>query len=193
VAKGKKNYSFQQYLELEDSAEYKHEYRDGDILLMVGETTNHNKITLNFAAYLKFALRGKPYNIFINDVRLWIPNYGQATYPDVMIIDGEPIYYGTGTTTVTNPCLIVEVLSKSTQIYDQGDKFYYYRSLPQFQEYILISQSQYHLMQYNKTEQGKWLLTEYQDQNSIVSLRSLNLDLCFSDIYEGVNFGTGSD
>ncbi len=64
-----------------------------------------------------------------------------VTYPDVMLIEGEPIYYETGKTTVTNPRLIVEVLSKSTQNYDQGDKFLYYRSLPELQEYILISQS----------------------------------------------------
>jgi Uma2 family endonuclease len=110
-----------------------------------------------------------------------------------MLIAGEPIYHETGKTTVTNPILIGEVLSKSTQNYDQGDKFLYYRSLPEFKEYILISQSRPYVMQYNKTEQGKWLLTEYESENASLSLVSLNFDLSFAEIYEGVNFNTPKD
>jgi Uma2 family endonuclease len=121
-------------------------------------------------------------------VKLWIAQYRQATYPDVMLIEGEPIYYETGKTTVTNPRLIAEVLSKSTQNYDQGDKFLYYRSLPEFQEYILISQSRPYIMQYNKTQENKWLLTEYEGENASLSLTSVNFDLSFQEIYEGVTF-----
>jgi len=193
IATDKITYSFAEYLQLEETAAYKNEYQDGEIVPMTGGTTDHNKIALNFAAYLKFALRGQKYNIFIGDVKLWIPQYRQATYPDVMVIDGEPIYYETGKTTVTNPKLIVEVLSKSTQNYDQGDKFLYYRSLQEFQEYILISQSRPYVMQYNKTEQGKWLLTEYGRENPHVSLVSLNFALSFAEIYEGVTFETVND
>lgn len=188
VALDKHTYSFEEYLELEETANYKNEYQDGEIVPMTGGTTEHNKIALNFAAYLKFALKGQKYNIFIGDVKLWIPHYRQGTYPDVMMIEGEPIYYGSGKTTVTNPSLIVEVLSKSTQNYDQGDKFYYYRSIPQFKEYILISQSQYYVMQYNKTREGKWLLTEYDGENSVLSLLSVNCEITFQEVYEGVIF-----
>ncbi|MFM6735077.1 MAG: Uma2 family endonuclease, partial [Microcystis panniformis] len=134
IATDKSTYSFAEYLQLEETAAYKHEYQDGEIVPMTGGTTDHNKIALNFAAYLKFALKGQKYNIFIGDVKLWIAQYRQVTYPDVILIEGEPIYYETGKTTVTNPRLIVEVLSKSTQNYDQGDKFLYYRSLPELQE-----------------------------------------------------------
>ena len=186
VATNKSTYSFAEYLELEETAAYKNEYQDGEIIPMTGGTTDHNKIALNFAAYLKFALKGQKYNIFIGDVKLWIAQYRQATYPDVMLIEGEPIYYETGKTTVTNPKLIVEVLSKSTQNYDQGDKFLYYRSLPEFQEYILISQSRPYIMQYNKTEENKWLLTEYEGENASLSLTSVNFALSFQEIYEGV-------
>src|SRR4028119_932739 len=121
---------------------------------MTGGTTNHNKIALNFAANLKFSLRGQSYDIYIGDVRLWIPRYRQYTYPDVMVIQGEPLYTGTGTTTVMNPLLIVEVLSKSTKNYDQGDKFLYYRSIPEFKEYILVDQHRHHAMQHTKTPEG---------------------------------------
>ncbi len=192
IATDKSTYSFAEYLQLEETATYKHEYQDGEIVPMTGGTTDHNKIALNFAAYLKFALKGQKYNIFIGDVKLWIAQYRQATYPDVMLIEGEPIYYETGKTTVTNPRLIVEVLSKSTQNYDQGDKFLYYRSLPEFQEYILISQSRPYVMQYNKTQENKWLLTEYEGENASLSLTSVNFDLSFQEIYEGVTLDISS-
>jgi Uma2 family endonuclease len=193
IATDKITYSFAEYLELEETAAYKNEYQDGEIVPMTGGTTDHNKIALNFAAYLKFVLKGRKYNIFIGDLKLWIAQYRQATYPDVMLIEGEPIYYETGKTTVTNPRLIVEVLSKSTQNYDQGDKFLYYRSLPEFQEYILISQSRPYVMQYNKTEENKWLLTEYEGENASLSLTSVNFGLSFQEIYEGVTFNIIND
>jgi Uma2 family endonuclease len=156
----KRSYTPEEYLELEEAADYKSEYRDGEIVSMTGGTTNHNKIALNFATNLKFALRGQDYDIYIGEVRLWIPRYRQYTYPDVMVIQREPIYTGTSTTTVMNPLLIVEVLSKSTKNYDLGEKFIYYRSIPEFKEYILIDQTKYHVMQYTKTLEGRWLLTE---------------------------------
>lgn len=132
-------YTFDEYLAMEELATEKHEYKNGDIVSMTGGTTEHNKIALNFAANLKFTLKKRNYNIFIGDVKLWIPTYSEATYPDIMLIEGDVNYYGTSKTTITNPSLIVEVLSKSTQNYDQGEKFYYYRSIPEFKEYILIS------------------------------------------------------
>jgi len=184
-------YTPEQYLELEDKAEYKSEYRDGEIVPMTGGTTNHNKIALNFAANLKFALRGQNYDIYIGDVRLWIPRYRQYTYPDVMVIQGQPIYTGKSTTTVVNPLLIVEVLSKSTKNYDQGDKFLYYRSIPDLQEYILIDQDKYHVMQESKTNDGRWLLTERESEDAVLALSSIELEINMTDIYERVNFADG--
>ncbi len=186
-------YSPEEYLELEEAADYKSEYRDGEIVPMTGGTTNHNKIALNFAASLKFALRGQDYDIYIGDVRLWIPRYRQYTYPDVMVIQGEPLYTGTGTTTVMNPLLIAEVLSKSTKNYDQGDKFLYYRSIPEFKEYILIDQRRYHVMQHTKTLDGKWLLTEHESEEAILELSSIKFQINLSDIYEKVNFEEGEE
>ncbi|PMB47154.1 hypothetical protein CEN39_24860 [Fischerella thermalis CCMEE 5201] len=178
----------EEYLALEETADYKSEYRDGEIIPMTGGTTNHNKIALNFASNLKFGLIGQKYDIYIGDVKLWIPRYRQYTYPDVMLIQGEPLYTGTGTTTVMNPLLVVEVLSKSTKNYDQGDKFLYYRSIPDFKEYILIDQARYYLMQYTKTPDGKWLLTEYEFPEAILELSSIQFQISLNDIYEKVNF-----
>jgi Uma2 family endonuclease len=181
-------YTPEEYLELEEKAEYKSEYRDGEIIPMTGGTTNHNKIAGNFYAYLKFALKKKNYDVYIGDVRLWIPRYRQHTYPDIMVIQGEPIYTGASTTTVMNPLLIAEVLSKSTSNYDQSDKFMYYRSIPEFKEYILINQYQYHVMQYVKTDDSKWIFTELQSESDILTLETIDFQISLSDLYEQVNF-----
>ncbi|MDB9308950.1 Uma2 family endonuclease [Aphanizomenon sp. CS-733/32] len=181
-------YTPEEYLEIEEQAEYKSEYRDGEIIAMTGGTTNHNKIALNFAASLKYGLRKKNYDVYIGDVRLWIPRYRQHTYPDVMIIQGEPIYATENTTTVMNPLLIAEVSSKSTSNYDQSDKFMYYRSIPEFKEYILINQYQYHVMQYVKTNDGKWIFTELESESDILTLQTIDFQIALSEIYEQVNF-----
>jgi Uma2 family endonuclease len=181
-------YTPEEYLELEEQAEYKSEYRDGEIIAMTGGTTNHNKIALNFAASLKYGLRKKNYDVYISDVRLWILRYRQHTYPDVMIIQGEPIYATENTTTVMNPLLIAEVSSKSTSNYDQSDKFMYYRSIPEFKEYILINQYQYHVMQYVKTNDGKWIFTELESESDILTLQTIDFQIALSEIYEQVNF-----
>ena len=182
-------YTFDEYLAMEELATEKHEYKNGEIVSMTGGTTEHNKIALNFAANLKFALKKQNYNIFIGDVKLWIPTYSEAIYPNIMLIEGEANYYGTSKTTITNPSLIVGVLSKSTQNYDQVEKFYYYRSIPEFKEYILISQYQYYVMQFNKIKQGKWVLSEYRNDNSALSLQAVKFDISFEDIYENVKLG----
>ncbi|MBE9126209.1 MULTISPECIES: Uma2 family endonuclease [unclassified Coleofasciculus] len=186
-------YTPEEYLELEEKADYKNEYRDGAIVAMTGGTTNHNKIALNFAANLKFGLRGQEYDIYIGDVRLWIPRYRQYTYPDVMVITGEPIYTGTGTTTVMNPFLIIEVLSKSTKNYDLGDKFIYYRSIPDFKEYILIDQTKYHVMQYAKNTDNKWLLSEQESTGAELKLSSIEFQINLRDIYEKVDFADSEE
>jgi Uma2 family endonuclease len=184
----KRYYTPEDYLELEEKAEYKSEYRDGEIVQMTDVTTNHNKISGNFYAYLKFALRGKNYDVYIGDVRLWIPRYRQHTYPDVMVIQGQPVYTGTNTTTVMNPTLIAEVLSKSTQNYDQGDKFLYYRSIPEFKKYILIDQYQHHVMQYVKTAEGQWSFTELEGESTTLSLQTVDFQIGLHELYEKVNF-----
>ncbi len=181
-------YTPEQYLELEENAEFRSEYRDGEIVSITGGTTNHNKITLNLAASLKITLRGQKYDVYMSDVRLWILRYRQHTYPDVMLIEGEPVYTGTNTTTVMNPSLIAEVLSKSTKNYDQGDKFLYYRSIPEFKEYILVDQYNYYVMQYVKTAEDKWLLTELEGKEKTLSLQTIDLQIQLSELYEQVDF-----
>jgi Uma2 family endonuclease len=106
----------------------------------------------------------------------------------VMLIQGEPIYWENTTSTVTNPRLVVEVLSKSTGNYDRSEKFDYYRSIPTLHEYILIDQSRYHVIQYVKANEEQWLMTNYNQAEGIVKLGSVDLALSLNDIYDRVNF-----
>ena len=181
-------YTPEEYLALEEVAEYKSEYHDGEIIPVTGGTTNHNEIAGNFYSHFKFAFRGQNYRIYMGDVRLWIPRYRRYTYPDVMVIQGAPVYEGAGTTTVTNPSLIVEVLSKSTTNYDQGDKFRYYRSMAEFREYILIDQYSFHIEQFSKNIAGKWVLTEYEGEDSLLVLDSIKFQISLNEVYQRVDF-----
>ncbi|MEH2283719.1 MAG: Uma2 family endonuclease [Nostoc sp.] len=184
----KRYYTREEYLALEEAAEYKSEYLDGEIVPMAGGTTNHNHIIVNLVAHLKFALRGQNYNLFTSDVRLWIPSYRRYTYPDIMAIAGKPEYESESNTTVTNPLIIIEVLSKLTRSYDESDKFRCYRSIPEFKEYILIDQYKFYVEQFAKNSDAKWVLTEYESPDALLTLASINFQISFSDIYEMVNF-----
>lgn len=184
----KRYYTPEEYLTLEEKALDRHEYRDGEIILMPGGTTNHNQIAGNFYKQFPLNIQNQDYYVYINDVRLWIAQYRLYTYPDVMVIKGKPIYEGTGTTNVTNPSIIVEVLSKSTRDYDWTDKFIYYRSMPEFQEYILIDQYRFYVAQYFKQDDGKWLFNDYQGGEAVLKLASAHFEISFQNLYERVDF-----
>ncbi|MGG6266648.1 Uma2 family endonuclease [Leptolyngbya sp. AN03gr2] len=177
----------EEYLELERKADFRSEYRNGEIIQMTGGSANHNTIFINWCALLKMQLRGKNAKVFGGDLRLWIPDFRLYTYPDVMVIQGEPIFHDDRKDIVTNPSLIVEVLSKSTQEYDRSDKFKMYRSIPEFQEYVLINQYRVEIEHYAKTSEG-WLLRDYGADTKSISLRSLGLEFAIADLYEGVTF-----
>jgi Uma2 family endonuclease len=181
-------YTPEEYLALEEQADFRSEYRDGEIVPMTGGSINHNRIAGNIYAFLKYALRSKNQEAFISDLRLWIPRYRLYTYPDVFVIAGEPIFQGSRTDTVMNPCLIVEILSKSTQDYDRTDKFRYYRSIPDMQEYLLIEQYAIGVEHYARLEDGSWRFREYDAETSAITLASVGLELTMNDLYEGVIF-----
>jgi len=184
----KQYYTPEEYLTLEEKATEKHEYRDGEIALMPGGTTNHNQIAGNFYKQFPLKIQNQDYYVYINDVRLWIAQYRIFTYPDVMVIKGKPMYEGKGTSNVTNPLIIVEVLSQSTRDYDRTDKFQYYRSIPEFREYILIDQYRFYVSQYFKQEDGKWIFNDYQGEDSVLKLACDEFEISFQNLYERVDF-----
>ena len=121
-------------------------------------------------------------------LRLWIPRYHQYTYPDVLIIKGEPIFEEGRTDTVLNPAIIFEVLSKSTSSRDRGDKFTHYKSIKSFGEYLLVSQVRPHVTHFVKREGGMWLHEEFNDLEDVVQLASLECELRLRDVYTEVEF-----
>ncbi|MFM8006474.1 MAG: Uma2 family endonuclease, partial [Dolichospermum sp.] len=181
-------YTPEEYLELEATAEYKSEYIDGQIIPMAGASINHNRITGNFCAVLNFAFRDQNYEVFMGDMRLWIPQKLIYTYPDVIIIADEPEFFNNRTDTITNPQVIIEVLSKSTKSYDREDKFAAYRTIPTFQEYLLIDQNRIHVEQFSKLQKKRWNLCEYDAEDENISLVTVPLTISLRDLYNKVNF-----
>ena len=161
----KKIFTVEEYLDLELASETRSEYRNGEIIQMTGGTPEHNRISGNLYIALSLALKQKPYETFHVDQRLWIPEVSLYTYPDVMVTP-KPLELQTGRTdTVVNPYFIAEVMSKSTQNYDRSEKLAADRTLPNFQEYLLIDQYRVYVEHYVKTAVNQWLLTEYHDEN----------------------------
>jgi Uma2 family endonuclease len=183
-----KTYTAQEYLEAEVNSLDRHEFINGEIILMAGGSPNHNEITSILNAILRVSLKGKPYSIFASDQRLWVPQLNNYTYPDVMVV-AKPIELQSGRTdTITNPLLIAEVLSKGTRAYDRDDKFAAYRSIPSFQEYLLIDQYRLQVEQYSKTEANKWIFSEYNSMGDRLMLSSISVEISLADLYENIEF-----
>lgn len=184
----KKTYTVEEYLELELASETRSEYRNGEIIPMTDGTPNHNDISGNAYILLKALLKTKEYRVFHVDQRIWIPSLKQYAYPDVMIAP-KPLEMQTGRKdTITNPCFIAEVLSKSTQNYDRSEKFAAYRAIDTFQEYLLIDQYRIHVEHYVKTAVNQCLFSEYDDPNVTISLQFLDLPIRIADLYDNIEF-----
>ena len=184
----KKVYSLEEYLNFEVNSPERHEYIEGEIRPMTGGTPNHNQITGNLYATLNFALKRQPYRVFVTDQRLWIPEKRLYTYPDIMVIQGDIQLQEGRKDTITNPLILVEVLSASTRNYDKDEKFAAYRTLPTFQEYILIDQYNIQIEHYYKTDQKHWIFMEYNNSNETLVFNSISFEITVADIYDKVEF-----
>ncbi|MGB7710180.1 MAG: Uma2 family endonuclease [Microcoleus sp.] len=185
-----KFYTPDEYRQLEETAEFRNEYRDGEIVQMSGGTIHHSRIIRNLSRVLGNLLEEQPYELFHNDLRLWMPRYRRGTYPDVMVIEGKPVFNDGRNDEILNPVLIVEVLSKSTKDFDREDKFRFYRSIPDFREYVLVNPSEFLVTQYIKTESNQWLFREYEGESATVSFASVGFKISMSEIYAKVVFET---
>jgi len=181
-------YTPEEYLTLEEAADDKSEYIDGQIFPMAGGSTNHNRIAGNLYAALNFAFKTQEYDVFMSDVRLWIPKRRIYTYPDVMVIVGEPDYYNNRTDTVTNPQVIIEISSKSTQRYDRSDKFQAYRTIPSFREYLLLDQTKRYVEHFSKIDAKQWSLREYDESDQAIAFSSIDFEISLTDAYNKVKF-----
>jgi Uma2 family endonuclease len=177
----------QEYLARERTAGHKSEYYRGQIFAMAGASPNHNRIVRNLLTDLDAQLKGGPCEVFPSDLRLSCPS-GLMTYPDAQVICG-PLEYRIGTDdTVTNPKLIVEVLSKSTESYDRGQKFEFYRDIPSLQEYLLISYREPLVERFVRQAEGGWLLTEAKGLDATIQLSVIGCTLALREVFRDVTF-----
>ncbi|MDZ7959996.1 MAG: Uma2 family endonuclease [Aulosira sp. DedQUE10] len=182
-----RRYTLDEYRALEEKAEGRSEYRDGEIVPMPGGTLKHSRIGRNILTYLSSVLRDTQFEPINSDLRLWIPEYRRGLYPDVMVFDGEPQLNGERLDEVLNPVVIVEVLSPSTADYDRQNKFRIYRSIPSFSEYLLVEQNEPFVERYSKQTQG-WLLSDCNGLEGSISLESVGIELPMAEIYRSVAF-----
>ena len=183
----------QEYLAIERNADCKSEYYDGEMFAMAGAKRWHNLIAGNVAKRLGLQLDDRQCEVYASDMRVKVSPTGMYTYPDVVIVCGEPHFEDRHLDTLTNPTVIVEVLSESTEAYDRGDKFAHYRRLESLTDYVLISQDKMRVEHYVRYgEAGKqWVLTEINDPNDTLNLTSLDCAISLRDIYEKVQLPIG--
>jgi Uma2 family endonuclease len=178
----------EEYLIEESQADEKSELIEGVLVPMAGASANHNLLTGKLHARLLLALEDQDYTVLMSDMRLGLPDYATYTYPDILVVRGEPQFQSPKQTEVLNPCLLVEVLSPSTDRYDKTDKFRLYRSLPSLEEYLLISQTDYLVQQYTKVDDRRWLLQDWIGLEAIFNLSSLGVEITLQDLYKRVSF-----
>jgi Uma2 family endonuclease len=184
----KRYYTIEEYLALEEKADSRSEYIDGEIIPMAGGSANHNRIAGNFYAVMNFAFKRENYEVFNSDMRLWLPKPRIYTYPDVMVVVGEPEFLENRKDIITNPKVIIEVLSKSTESYDKEDKFKAYRTIPSFGEYLLIEQDRIYVEHYSKTTGKRWSLQKYDEKNEKIFFKTIPFEITLQDLYNKVKF-----
>jgi Uma2 family endonuclease len=175
----------EQYLEIERKAETKSEFYNGEMFAMAGARFGHNKLVWNAIVLLGKRLR-PPCQGCPSDMRVRITSTGLYTYPDVVVVCGEPQFLDETQDTLLNPSLIIEVLSPSTESYDRGRKFEQYRSIQSFKEYVLVSSDRVHVDLYVKQPDDKWLLSSAGALEESLPLSSIGCPLPLSELYYDV-------
>lgn len=178
--------SVEEYLEMENAADEKHEYYKGEIFAMSGAKMVHNRISGNLFFALSLKLKGKDCHPYGSDARIHIPLNTLFTYPDISIICGEVITLNNDDYNVLNPTVIIEVLSKSTKNYDRGEKFKLYRDIETLKEYILVDSASIHIEIFRLNENKHWELEEYKEAADSIFIKALNETITLSEIYEDV-------
>ena len=179
------------YRAIEETAEERHEYCNGEMIAMSGGSEVHSTIACNSLIYLGFLLRDTDFRLYNSDLRVWIPEHRCGTYADLIVVNGEPVFNGDRMDEILNPLLIVEVLSPSTEAYDRGEKFRKYRSLASFCEYLLVSQTEPYIEQYyngDRQSSDRWQWQVYDGLDRAIVLPSLNIELLMSEVYRRLNF-----
>jgi len=181
--------TYEEYDQLEKTTGLKYEYHNGEVFAMGGASRTHARITTNLPRSVGFRLIGKPCEDFGSDLRVAIPGSGRYMYPDYSIACGPLRAEQPDREAFTNPKVIFEVLSPSTENYDRGAKFDLYSRIPSLEEYILIAQDRYAIDRFKRLENSSsWTLTRYRGVDAVLELESLAIAVPLSEIYDAVDF-----
>lgn len=186
IAYSKERMSIEEYLEMENASDEKHEYYKGEIFAMSGAKVAHNTITGNLFIELGQKLKGKKCKPFNSNQRIHIQSNTLFTYPDISIICGEIVTLNNDDYNVLNPSVIVEVLSKFTKNYDRGEKFKLYRDIATLREYILVDSESIHIEVFRLNENNHWELEEYTSLESLLEIKAIAETISLLEIYDRI-------
>ena len=186
---GRRRFTPEEYLQMEEFSTQKHEYYNGEIFAMAGAKWAHNAIVSNMTGHLFPLLKGKSCRPVGGDLRVLVEKNSLFTYPDITIVCGQPQFLNQDEMNLLNPSILIEVLSPSTREYDRGDKFKLYRDLPSLKEYILVDSQSISIEAFRVNEQGFWILQRYEKPEEQLTLKSVEIALPLAEIYEGSGIG----
>ncbi len=181
-------YTVAEYLALEEAAEYRSEYFEGEIFAMAGGTENHNLIVGNSITQLNLHLAEKPCRVYPSEIKVRIENSKAYHYPDVTVACEHFEFEDEKRTLLTNPLILIEVLSDSTADFDRTKKFTRYRQISSLREYVLISQTEPSIDVFYKTDGGFWRFDNYTGLDEVMELRAIGIQVKLVDIYRRVEF-----
>ncbi len=196
--KKSQTYSVEEYLELDRSSDERYEFVDGQIYLMAGESGNHGDISVNLAAELRFQLKGKDCRVRAKDTKVKSGSFAQKpnqktkgmfSYPDLVVICGEPEYHDKHKDIVLNPQVIIEILSESTENFDRTSKFTRYRMFNlTLSDYILVSQDKPMVEHFIRQTDDSWKIFIYIGLNEILKIDSIECRIKLAEIYDRIKF-----
>ena len=186
---GPKRRTVEAYFKAEDKSEEKHEFFNGYIRKMAGATLNHNLLAQRVATLIDNYIEEQELDFFVStsDTKIRIEAENKVVYPDAVVICAKPIFYLNRKDTITNPLIVIEVLSHSTEDFDRVMKFDYYRTIPSFKEYVLVRQDRKMLSVYSKQADNTWLLRDFETSDALLeALHGCSLSL--DRLYRGIEF-----
>ncbi|HEX8499921.1 MAG TPA: Uma2 family endonuclease [Pyrinomonadaceae bacterium] len=179
----------EEYLALERLSEIRHEFLDGTVYAMAGESPTHSAICFNLAGALHPQLRETNCRGFSPNMKVRAGEAGLYAYPDLAVACGEAFFHDRHGDVLLNPVVVFEVLSRSTQTYDRGEKFERYKSIETLRDYVLVSQDRPLLEHFSRQPDGTWSRAELSGTDAAFTLESINCRLALADVYDRVEFG----
>jgi Uma2 family endonuclease len=182
------SYTVAEYLAMEETAEYRSEYFEGEIFAMSGGTFNHENIVGDLYFQLRLSLSGTSCRPLTSNMKIRIEGSRAYYYADLSVICGEPVFEDEKQHVISNPVLIIEVLSESTESFDRGKKYHRYKQISSLREYVLIAQDEPQIDVSYKNEEGRWEQYSYEGLEDVLELRSIGVKIKLADIYRMVKF-----